>query len=124
MALTNDHKSPSAGATFGNDAILRLFLLSSDPISGTCVFEHGLLNPFCVDVNNSTTTHLLMLYVVLMYFWTAAFVHAFNMYIMVYAVAVWYFSPVGSSGHQMLPHGNTFCDCRLFLRAVGGGINR
>ena len=89
----------------------------SDPASGTCVFEDGLLNPFCVDVNNSTTTHLLMLYVVLMYFWTAAFVHAFNMYMMAYAAAVWYFSPVGSSGHKMLPHGNTFCDCRPLLIA-------
>jgi hypothetical protein len=59
---------------------------------------------------------LVTFYVLLMYFWSAAYLHAVSVFITSYAAGVWYYSPVREDGLKMLPDGNTFCDCKLLLR--------
>jgi len=88
---------------------------------GTCVFENGMLDPFCVNFNEKFGPRVVILFILLMYFWTSCFFHAFSMFTTAYAAGVWYYSPI-QEGRKMLPDGNTFCDFKLMCRGVCAGF--
>merc|ERR1719502_2558449 len=109
-----------------NAASVGIKEVNGDPVKGTCV-EDGLLNPFCISFDSNgegAPYYLVILFLFLMYFWSASLLHAFNTYTVAYAAGVWYFSDYDSSGTKDLPGGNTFCDCKLLFAGFMAGVKQ
>eukprot|EP00929_Paragymnodinium_shiwhaense_P007990 TRINITY_DN11190_c0_g1_i1.p1 TRINITY_DN11190_c0_g1~~TRINITY_DN11190_c0_g1_i1.p1 ORF type:complete len:644 (+),score=124.39 TRINITY_DN11190_c0_g1_i1:81-2012(+) len=88
-----------------------------------CTFgDNQYLNPFCVDFTDTGSTTAAVIYIIFMYLWTAALIHAMSVFTMAYAAGIWYYSPYEASAlggtQKALPGGNTFCDCNLILSGM------
>lgn len=93
---------------------------------GTCVFDDGLLDPFCIefDSDNHSRVVLTVFFLLLMYFWSASLLHAFNTFTVAYAAGIWYFATYDGENVKMLPGGNTFCDFRLLCNGFLAGLKQ
>merc|ERR1719446_134677 len=91
---------------------------------GTCTFSDGAFDPFYVKFENKTQSYMVVIFLILMYFWSASLLHAFNTYTVAYAAGVWYFSPYDDNNMKDLPGGNTFCDFKLLWRGFCAGIKQ
>eukprot|EP00746_Dinoflagellata_sp_MGD_P034573 gnl/MRDRNA2_/MRDRNA2_18257_c0_seq1.p1 gnl/MRDRNA2_/MRDRNA2_18257_c0~~gnl/MRDRNA2_/MRDRNA2_18257_c0_seq1.p1 ORF type:complete len:575 (-),score=69.20 gnl/MRDRNA2_/MRDRNA2_18257_c0_seq1:7-1497(-) len=88
----------------------------------TLCFKEG--NPFCVKWSNNI--HLFaMLFLLIMLYWGANFLHAMSKHGTAYAVGVWYFAPIGYQGGRavkIIPGGSGLCNLGLTIRSLCLGI--
>lgn len=89
----------------------------------TLCFKEG--NPFCVKWTSKV--HIFaMMYLLVMLYWGANFLHAISKHGTAYAVGVWYFAPTGFEGARaikIIPGGGALCNLGLTLRSICLGVS-
>lgn len=87
--------------------------MKSDGTDAVCI-KAG--DPYCVKWTNNV--HLAaMIYLFVVLYWTASWLHAASQCATAYSVGVWYFAPV-MDGRKTLPGGNRVCHLRLLCRSI------